>query len=115
MADNIHNIFRKKINLNQLIELNQETGTANEKSDAKMEEEIVDQDEPMVIEIDPKSDAQDFDDKFDEDDEPCLFQLFYQKLVKYFGDVVYTLEACEARQQNSIDENPAIIIANTVS
>lgn len=81
----------------------------------KMDEDMaVDGDEPMIVEIDPKStDVHDFDNKFDEDDEPCLLQLFYEKLVKYFGDVVYTLEACEAKQQNSIDDNPSIIIANS--
>ena len=29
----------------------------------------------------------------DEDEEDsCLFQLFYQKVIKYFGDVVYTFD-----------------------
>lgn len=93
----------------------QESGTTSDKSDMKMDEETTgDGDEPMIIEVDPKNtNVHDFDNKFDEDDEPCLLQLFYEKLVKYFGDVVYTLEACEAKQQNSIDDNPSIIISNS--
>jgi len=49
--------------------------------------------------------------------EPCLYQLFYEKLIKYFGDIVYTLEACEARQQNAMDDSPSIIssVSNTVN
>lgn len=34
---------------------------------------------------------------YNNEEEPCLFQMFYQKLIKYFGDIVYALESCEAR------------------
>ncbi len=45
-----------------------------------------------------------FDQEQDSDiveieEDACLFQLFYQKLIEYFGHVVYSLELNETRQQ----------------
>ena len=135
-------MFKKNINLNQLLDLTQQEKSETTKkatflnTDLKMETNDSHATTAMVdlIEIDDDTPgecvinvadqekasktkvAYDEEDECEDDDEPCLFQLFYEKLIKYFGDIVYTLEACEARQHNAMEENPAIIssINNTV-
>jgi len=73
----MHNRFKKKINLNQLIDLNQKQ-QQQEKSAAEMS-------------VDSKMETSEI--------------------------IVYTLEACEAKQQNSMEDSPSIIssVTNTVS
>ncbi len=134
----MHNRFKKKINLNQLIDLNQkqqqqEKSAAEMSVDSKMETSEI---HVEMIEIDQENEGSCFlvgdeyssreilsgcrtigEDECDEEEEPCLYQLLYEKLIKYFGDIVYTLEACEAKQQNSMEDSPSIIssVTNTVS
>jgi len=123
----MHNRFKKKINLNQLIDLNQkQQQPQQEKSAAEMSvESKMETGEIHVemIEIDQENEDSCFlvgdeyssreilsgcrtvgEDECDEEEEPCLYQLLYEKLIKYFGDIVYTLEACEAKQQNSMNK-----------
>ena len=57
---------------------------------------------------------------FDEDDEPCLFKLFYEKIIKYFGEIVYSLELTEHAESNTTsddtqtDANQQISIITTI-
>lgn len=119
-------MFKKKMNLNQLTDLTHEK-MAGQTSEVKQESkniemiEIDGANEDVII-IDEQAACNsdtaemDYDECGEESREHCLFQLFYKKLINYFGDTVYTLEASEARHQNTIDENPSIIssISNTV-
>lgn len=123
LVDNMHNMFKKF----KILKLDKNAAQARDKKeeDIKMEEDIqiiepkpepIDQE---MAEVDDYSDADDAEkedrgdnDDNDEDDEEdtCLFQLFYHKLIKYFGDVVYTLESNEYRLQN--DESLSNQITN---
>jgi hypothetical protein len=74
LIDNMHNVFNKNLNkFNKL--LSQE------------------EPEPDGVQDDDEDDC--FSSEFDDDDEPCLFKLFYEKIIKYFGEIVYSLEFCE--------------------
>lgn len=72
LADNVHTIFRnlKIVNLNSKEDPGEFICTDNNSKDDE-----------------------------DEDDH-CLFQLFYEKLIKYFGDIVYALEPNECAKSN---------------
>jgi hypothetical protein len=77
LIDNMHNVFKKNLNkFNKLLSQEEE----EEKEDAQPDE-------------DDEDDC--FSSEFDDDDEPCLFKLFYEKIIKYFGEIVYSLEFCE--------------------
>jgi hypothetical protein len=56
-----------------------------------------------IINIDMYDMEQDEEDDHENDDyeeNTCLFKLFYQKLTKYFSDVIYTIESDEYRLEN---------------
>jgi hypothetical protein len=109
LVDNMHNMF-KKFKIVKLATTTRAARLVNEEP-VKMDEdvEIIEpKSEPIdheMADVDDQSDADEEkeergeSDDNDEDDE-CLFQLFYHKLIKYFGDVVYSLESNEHRLQS---------------
>jgi hypothetical protein len=42
---------------------------------------------------------------YEDDEEPCLFQSFFDKLIKYFGDVVYTIEVNECHSSINCEQS----------
>jgi hypothetical protein len=52
------------------------------------------------IDIDIANNEADEEEEEEEEDNPCLFQLFFQKLIKYFGDIIYSIESNEYRTEN---------------
>lgn len=64
-------------------------------------------------------DAEDCSNEYEDDDEPCLFKLFYEKLIKYFGEIVYSLELNETNEtvtasDDASDSNQQISIITTI-
>ena len=111
----MHHIYKQKMNLSEFY---QDTNKKSEpEGDEKMDQDNdiipIDLEEIVDVQGEEATDAE-FDSDYNNEEEPCLFQLFYQKLIKYFGDIVYALESCEARLQYSIEENAALISSITV-
>ena len=123
--DNMHKRFRKHIALNRMrrVDAEEAAGLGSKKKGGEatcMEDSLIEMEQDVKIE--PILDAMDEDeymeaelaDKSDDEDEqePCLLQLFYAKLIKYFGDVVYSNDA---RIQNLIDENSSLAASVTAN
>lgn len=111
LVDNMHNIF-KKMNLIKIIKqdnpIKKSIYTKQESNEVVMIEDsscenndLIDQ---VIVEYGSDKDKSQEYDEEDEDDS-CLFELFYQKLTKYFGDIVYALELNEIRQMNDDSNN----------
>lgn len=100
-----------------LSETCQDPKKPDQEANVKMEQDNdiiqIDLEEIVDVQGEEVMDAE-FDSDYNNEEEPCLFQLFYQKLIKYFGDIAYALESSEARLQYSIEENAALISSITV-
>ena len=63
-----------------------------------------------------KEEEEDADDDEDDDEEnTCLFQLFFQKLNKYFSEIIYNIESNEYRMEHYESSSLSSAVSNKAS